>query len=348
MTHLARRYAVPALEEWISYVLKSSGVPTEHAGSAAQLLLRSDLRGYETHGIARLPTYVARLRAKEFNPTPAMRHSTSPGLVIFDSDGAMGHVAAPLAIDVGLQALQQHASVFVSLRDCGHLGALGIHVLRAAEAGAFCIAGQMTPPRLAMPGFSGAAIGHNPIAFACPVPRHEPIVFDVACSVAARGHIMKAAREGSAIPEGWAVDAEGNSTTIASAALEGNLLPMAGHKGLGIAMMIQCLAGMFGAPGPVSKAAATTEGAGGRQPGFFWLLAPNAANNGPAFQAMMHDWIAYFTKAGGAQARLPGLRGAALERTSRKSGIVLPPAVESELFSLGKNLNLSFPDPLLT
>jgi LDH2 family malate/lactate/ureidoglycolate dehydrogenase len=86
------------------------------------------------------------------------------------------------------------ASVFIAVRACGHLAALGIHALRAAEAGALCIIGQRTPPLLALPGFQRAAIGHNPIAFGCPVPDGDPIIFDVACSVAARGHILLAAR----------------------------------------------------------------------------------------------------------------------------------------------------------
>lgn len=344
MTAPATRYAVAALERWVSTVLCRTGVPPQHAATAAGLLVRSDLRGYETHGIARLPTYVERLRAKEFNPAPVMRHLTSPGLVVFEADGAMGHVAAPAAIDVGLEALQQHASVFVSLRDCGHLGALGIHALRAAEAGAFCIAGQLTPPRLAMPGFPQAAIGHNPIAFSCPYPGKDPIVFDIACSVAARGHIMRAAREGRPIPDGWAVDRNGKPTTDAKAALQGNLVPMAGHKGLGMAMMIQCLAGAFGAPRPLASAAATTEGAGGSQPGFFWLLGTDAAGNGPAFESMMSDWTGYFLQAGGSHARLPGQRGAALERKTRQTGVALAAAVEAELRALGEKLGAPLPD----
>jgi LDH2 family malate/lactate/ureidoglycolate dehydrogenase len=340
------RYPVAALEAWVGDVLRRMAVPAGHAAIAARLLLRSDLRGYETHGVARLPVYVERLRTREFNPTPAMEHSAQAGLVVLDADGAMGHVAAPAAIDLGLQQLRRQACVFVAVRDCGHLGALGIHVLRAAEAGAFCLAGQQTPPRLAMPGFAAAAIGHNPIAFGCPLPGGEPLVFDIACSVAARGHIMKAAREGRPIPEGWAVDGGGQPTTDAQGALQGNLVPMGGHKGLGMAMMIQCLASAFGAPAPLGSAAATAEGAGGRQPAFFWLLAPDAAGNAGAFEGAMRDWTGYFLKAGGADARLPGTRGAALEREMQQSGISIASAVETELRSLGEGLGAPLPPPL--
>ncbi len=93
--------------------------------------------------------------------------------------------------------------MLVAVQSCGHLGALGIPALLAAEAGVFCMVGQRTPPVLGMEGFARAAIGHNPIAFGCPLPGAAPIVFDVACSVAARGHILLAAREGKPIPDDW-------------------------------------------------------------------------------------------------------------------------------------------------
>jgi len=118
------------------------------------------------------------------------------------------------------------------VRECGHLGALGIDALIAAEAGAFCVLGQRTPPLLALEGFTKVAIGHDPIAVGCPMPGPEPLVFDVACSVAARGHILLAAREGKPIPAGWAVDESRAPTTDAKRALKG-ALPMGGHKGIG-------------------------------------------------------------------------------------------------------------------
>lgn len=336
-------YPVFALEEWVQRVFQRMNVPPQHAATAAALLVRSDVRGYTTHGIGRLPAYVERLESGEFNPTPTMRPRVEAAVVELDADGAMGHVAAPTAIELGLAELQRYASVFISVRDCGHLGALGIHTLRAAEGGAFCLAGQRTPPRLAMPGFNAAAIGHNPISFACPLPGQDPIVFDIACSVAARGHIMKAAREGRPIPAGWAIDSNGDPTTDAEEALKGNLLPMAGHKGLGLAMLIQCLTTAFTVPGAAANRAATAKGAGGRQPAFFWLLAPDALGHRDAFRNAMNDWTGYFLDVGGEAARLPGHRGAALERRARENGLAFTPSVEGDLRTLGDKLGVPFP-----
>jgi LDH2 family malate/lactate/ureidoglycolate dehydrogenase len=164
--------------------------------------------------------------------------------------------------------------------------ALGIYALKAADAGALCLIGQRTPPALALPGFSGPAIGDNPIAFSCPNPNSHPIVFDVAYSVVAGGNIRIAAQEGEPIPNGWALDRAGKSTTNAKRALEGALLPFGGHKGIGIAMMVECLAGAVAASASSLYApdrhVIPEGGAPGRQSAFFFhdkagcLYAPQA------------------------------------------------------------------------
>jgi LDH2 family malate/lactate/ureidoglycolate dehydrogenase len=224
------------------------------------------------------------------------------------------------------------------MQSCGHLGALGIHTLLAAEGGAFSMMGQHTPPALAMEGFRGPAIGHNPIAFGCPLPGQAPIVFDVACSVAARGHVLLAAREGKPIPEGWALDARGRPTTDAQLALEGSLMPMSGHKGMGIAMMVECLAGALAA----SVASLGTPRGDAMQDAFLWLVRPEAYAGREAFDEYMRQWTQTYVSAS-ADARLPGMRGDAIEREARVHGMTLPAAIAQELAALGERLGLPLP-----
>jgi LDH2 family malate/lactate/ureidoglycolate dehydrogenase len=199
--------------------------------------------------------------------------------------------------------------------------------------------GQHTPPALAMEGFRGPAIGHNPIAFGCPRPGHAPIVFDVACSVAARGHILLAAREGDPIPEGWALDAEGQPTTDAKRALGGSLLPMGGHKGIGIAMMVECLAGALAAAAP----APPPQRREAMQAAFLWLVRPDQYAQSPAFGHYMDEWTQTYCAAGGDGVRLPGERGDALERQAREEGVLLPASIADELRALGDRLRVGFP-----
>ncbi|MFM0208684.1 Ldh family oxidoreductase [Paraburkholderia sediminicola] len=326
-----------ALEHWTSAVFETCNVPPAQAAEAASVLVRSELRGYGTHGMTRLVSYVERLQSDAFNPLPTIRNRAFPGGIVVDADGAMGQLAGPYAVRLGLDALKTSASVLIVIQACGHLGALGIHTLLAAEGGAFSMMGQHTPPALAMEGFRGAAIGHNPIAFGCPRPGRTPIVFDVACSVAARGHILLAARDDEPIPEGWALDAEGQPTTDAKRALGGSLLPMGGHKGIGIAMMVECLAGALTAAAPAPQRRAAMQGA------FLWLVRPEQYAEQSAFGDYMNDWTETYRAAGGDGARLPGERGDALERQARVEGVTLPASIAKELRALGDRLRVSFP-----
>jgi len=221
VTALTATFRPADLGAWAAAILRERGMPHAYAAAAADLIVRSDLRGRATHGVARLPSYVEMIDQGLLNPRPSMRHEERAGAIVFEADGALGHVAAPEIIERGLAALRNQASVLVVAREVGHLGALGIHALAAAEAGVFCVVGQQAPPVMAMRGFTRPALGNNPIAFGCPVPGGDPLVFDMACSEAARGHILLAAREGRAIPEEWAVDEAGEPTTDPERALRG-------------------------------------------------------------------------------------------------------------------------------
>ncbi|MBL8383226.1 MAG: Ldh family oxidoreductase [Burkholderiales bacterium] len=337
------RYRAADLESWTAAVFRAAGTTDADAGTIARALVRSDLRGYRTHGLTRVASYVQRFAEGEFNPRPRIDVQTREGTIVVDADGALGHVAAPVAQAAAQAQLAARGQVFVAVRECGHLGALGLHALAAAEHGMFCILGQRTPPLLAMEGFTEPGIGHNPIAFGCPVAGRDPLVFDIACSVAARGHILLAAREGRPIPAGWAVDRHGRPTTDAREAADGMLLPAGGHKGVGIAMMVECLAGAFTATADSLErfvARVPAAGAVGRQGAFFWFLDPGGFAGRAVFDAYTARWTGIYEGAGG---RLPGTRGARLERAGRADGLALAPDIERELRALGERLGIPFP-----
>ncbi|HTO46212.1 MAG TPA: Ldh family oxidoreductase [Burkholderiales bacterium] len=334
------------LQRWSTAVLVAGGMQHAHGAAAASLIVRSDIRGRATHGVARLGSYVEMMNQGLLNPRPRMSHDERHGAIVFEADGALGHVAAPEIIALGIAALRTQGNVLVVVREIGHLGSLGIHALAAAEAGAFCLVGQQAPPVMAMPGFTRAALGNNPIAFACPMPNGDPLVFDMACSEAARGHILLAARERRAIPEGWAVDEAGEPTTDPQRALRGALLPAGGHKGMGIAMMVEVLAAALGAnaasmarPRPRAR-----EGGGSSRVGaFFWFVDPGVFGNPALFDAYMEQWTGFYLASGREAGRLPGQRAAALERAARETGIQLSGATVRELRVLGENLGVPFP-----
>lgn len=337
------------LQSWCTAVLERVGVPEEHALYTAQTMLRTDMRGIRTHGITRLASYLEKIQAKEVNTQAhiVIEDSSSFSITI-QADGALGQVAMHYALEAGLKQLETKGMVIAQIQECGHLGALGIYAREAAKAGAFCLLMQRTPPLLALEGFIAPAVGNNPLAYAYPVLDREPVVFDMACSVAARGHILLKARKNEPIPEGWALNNEGDPTTDPHEALLGALLPSAGHKGLGMAMLVECLAGGLTATGNSIQAlkdftTVPVQGAQGRQNAFMLLLNPNAISQG-YFAEYMQAWTQSFEQLGGEKARLPGQRGDELEQQALSTDrLEIDSAIYAELTDIGQNLQLPVP-----
>lgn len=340
-----RTAAAGPLTGWVESVLLHAGVRAEHATLAAKAMVRTELRGISTHGLTRLSSYLEKMRSGEVNSSPSIRIQRTPGICTMDADGALGQVAATLAVQESMAMLETEASVICRIRDCGHLGALGLYALMAAEHGYMALVFQRTPPLMALPGYAERAVGNNPIAFGCPVPGRPPLVFDMACSVAARGHILLAAREKREIPPEWALDAAGYPTTDAEAALEGSLLPMAAHKGMGLAIMAECLAGALAGGEPESRQkmqSTPRSGAAGSQSTLIWLVNPERAGS-ESFADYMNEWAAGFQRRGGEQARLPGERAAASEQTALADGLHIPSALARELELVGRETGLPPP-----
>ena len=200
-----------------------------------------------------------------------------------------------------------------------------------------------------MPGFTRPANRPQPDRLRLPHARDRtPIVFDIACSVAARGHILLAAREGRPIPAGMGARRSGAPTTDTQRALRGMLLPVGGHKGIGIAMMVECLAGALAATADsIATANATrfpTGGAAGRQGAFFGWCGPARSSMPGCIGDYMSEWTTTYLEAGGDDARLPGASG---RRGSKARGAnaasSCPHAVEQELRGVGARLRVPFP-----
>lgn len=342
------RHSAGALISWAARILETADVPAADALVTAQLLVRSDLRGFGTHGLARLTSYMERLRTNDFNARAQIRFERQNAVWIVEADGALGQVAGQRVVDEASSFLIDQPMLWVTLRESGHLGALGMFALAAAERGNICLLGQRTPPLLGLPGFRRRALGHNPFAFGAPVgDGNPPFVLDMACSVAARGHILLAEREGKPVPGNWALNTQGVPTTNAAEAAAGMLQPAGDYKGMAIAMMIECLAAGLAATetsnaSPVMSLAAS--GAMSRASAFFLFLNPALIGEKAAFASYMKHWIAYYTQAGAEHARIPGARGAETERMGRDEGLRYAATIEAELRALGHSTDIPFPE----
>lgn len=341
------RYPIAEVISWSSKILERAGVPKKESEITAEVLVRTDARGFRTHGLTRLRSYMEKLQSGEVSPAAEITSEINGSYGVVEANTALGQVAGTFAVDRAVQATDSQPLAAVTLRNAGHLGALGVLVLRAAEAGRVALVMQATPPIITMPGAGDPMLGNNPFAIAAPRTNGPPIVVDMACSVAARGNIVLAARAGQPIPEGWAVDEGGEPTTNANAALKGALLPFAGHKGLGMSIIVELLAGSLS--GRPFEASLNKDGqvrvAAGHLNAIFLVFNPDLMIGRTAYDAHVSAWTSHF-KSAGKGARIPGERAHMAEVSAISEGITFQPDIVNDLKLLGMEHELPFPQGL--
>ncbi|HEY0571015.1 MAG TPA: Ldh family oxidoreductase [Enterovirga sp.] len=230
-------------------VLTRVGVSDEQAAEIIENLVEADLRGVESHGVVRLPIYAERLAAGATNPRPQIRVvRETPTSLVIDGDNGMGQWVGVRAMERAISKAKENggACTFVSVRNSNHYGAAAYYAEMACPHDmvgfSYTIGGinHMVPW-----GGAEAMLGNNPFAVAMPAGEERPIVLDMACSVAARGKIIVAAKEGRPIPGDWAVGPDGQPTTDAVEALKGFVQPVGGPKGYALTLMIGLLSTML-------------------------------------------------------------------------------------------------------
>jgi LDH2 family malate/lactate/ureidoglycolate dehydrogenase len=239
--------AAVALRGVCTEMLVKHDVPHEDAETIARCLVEADLRGVETHGVVRLPHYLNRVRLGLIKPRPDIRtQRSSPVAVGMDGDNGFGFVIATRAMEEAIAMARAFGIGLVSVKHSNHFGMAASYVLQALRAGMMSLV--FTNASSAMPPWGGRdpILGTSPFAAGAPGGKLPPFVVDMAPAVAARGKIRLAAKRGERIPEGWALDKEGRSTTDPQAALDdGVVLPMAGPKGSALSMMMDVFGGVF-------------------------------------------------------------------------------------------------------
>lgn len=230
----------------VQSILLNHGVPIERATLVADSLVLADLRGVDSHGINRLPSYITRLEAGLLEPNPQLQFDIrTPVMALLDAKNTFGFVAGSLAIDKGIEMASMFGLGVVAVKHSNHYGMASTYLLRAIRKGyaafAFTNASRSMPPW----GGRSPLFGTSPFAVGLPGGEKGDFVLDMSPSVAARGKIRKAARRGESIPLGYALDENGRDTTDPEAALRGVVLPIGGPKGSGIAMMMDIFGGLL-------------------------------------------------------------------------------------------------------
>ncbi|WP_274425354.1 Ldh family oxidoreductase [Chelativorans sp. YIM 93263] len=235
------------LEELAASMLAMQDVPEADAERIAACLVLADLRGLPSHGIARLPVYAERLRRGLVKPRPNLNlDEPTPVCARLDGDDGFGFVIATRAMDEAMERAQTYGIGMISAFRSTHFGMAACYLLQAVEKGFAAFIFTNASPAMPVWGGREPFLGTSPFAFAAPGTDKVPsIVLDMATSVVARGKIRRAAAKGEPIPEGWALDKEGNPTTDARAAYEGIVLPLAGPKGSGLSLMMEVMGGVM-------------------------------------------------------------------------------------------------------
>ncbi len=267
-----RRFSGAVLRQTVGQIFAACGMDSGDADLLADSLVHADLRGIHSHGVLRVPDYVAKLTRDGVDPRgrPHVVADAGAALVV-DADNAMGQIAGRLAMDQAIERARDINVALVAVRGSNHCGALDWYTKRAAAADMIGIAGTNALPTMAPWGGSEKIIGLNPISLAVPGAKSATLLLDIALGATAHGKIRIYAQKGQAIPEGWAFDAEGRPTTDAVAALEGLIQPIGAHKGLGLAMMVGILSSVLSGAGYGTESGNMVDGAISGADGQFYL-----------------------------------------------------------------------------
>ena len=232
------------LQSFTQQVFERWGVQPEHAEIEAELLVWANLRGVDSHGVLRVPLYLGWLDDGVMNPRPNIRvENETPATILIEADFALGPVVTTMAMRRVIEKAKDVGIGWCVIRNTTHQGAMGYYSLMAAKEDMAGIAIVCSPPGMAPAGARAAGVHNSPIAISVPGNRRSPLTLDMATSVAAGGKVDLARDKGIPIPEGWALDAQGNSTTDPK--LADILLPFGGPKGSGLALMFECLASLM-------------------------------------------------------------------------------------------------------
>ncbi len=346
MTMTAAAVDPQKLLEFAAAVYAGQGVPESAARLMADTLVQADLWGHQSHGVLRLGWYLDRLRNQVMTPLTRPEFVVDAGgIALIDGHDGIGHVLAQLAAEEAIKRARVHGIAAVGVRMSNHFGTCMYYTLMGARAGCVMLLTSNGGPAMAPWGGRKKIVGTNPWSIAAPAGRHAPFVVDMANTGVARGKIYLARNRRQPIPEGWAITADGAPTTDPQAAIDGIILPMAGHKGYAIAAMVDMLSGVLTGSGFLSAVHSPYQTADKSRCGHFFIAINIAALQPLAeFNARMEQWVAEVKAVPLAQGCdevfYPGEIEARNDARHRVQGIALPGDTIADLKRIAKETGL--------
>ena len=318
------------LIDFATAVYQSVGMPEPDARLVADTLVQADLWGHQSHGVLRLGWYLDRVRNKVMNPVTTPEFVVNAGsIAVIDGHDGVGHVLTRLAQNEAVKRAKAHGMGAVAVRNSNHFGTCMYYTMSGARDGCVMLLTSNGGPAMAPWGGRKKIVGTNPWSVATPAGRHAPFAVDMACTGVARGKIYLARQRREQIPLGWAINAAGEPTTDPQEAIDGIILPMAGHKGYAIAAMVDVLSGVLTGSGFLSKVFSPYKTADKSNCGHL-MVALNVEAFMPLaeFNERMEAWVAEVKSAplakGYDEVFYPGEMEANNDLKNRRDGLALP------------------------
>ncbi len=360
----SQTYSPILLQELVQNIFLKMGCAPADATQAANVLISADLRGIDSHGVARLNGYVRLMDLKRLNPAPAVQivHET-PSTAVLDGDAGLGLVVAPKAMEIAIQKAAQIGTGWVAIRNSNHFGIAGYHTMLALPHNMIGFAMTNAGPLVAPTFSKDKLLGTNPISVAIPAQEEPPFVLDMATTTAAYGKLEILQRKSQPTPTGWVQDANGESVTDAHAVKKGGaLLPLGGdrehgsHKGYGLGAWVDIFSGVLSGAnyGPWVPPFATAgfmnsaeQLVGSGTGHFVGAMRVDAFRPAAEFKQHMDRWIRSFRNAtpvaGQEHVLIPGDPERLLEQERREKGIPILPVVIDSLKELAQRFEVRWP-----
>ncbi|HET7097452.1 MAG TPA: Ldh family oxidoreductase [Casimicrobiaceae bacterium] len=327
--------SLDTLQDVATRALAGAGANATMASTTAAALVYAEARGLASHGLSRVPQYATHLTngRADGTATPEIVR-TKGGTALVDAKCGLAFPACALAVDEAIRRARELGVAYTGVTNSHHFGAAAYHLERVGEAGIVGLAFGNSPAAMAVAGGRRPLLGTNPIAAVFPRAGGPALMIDLSLSEVARGKVMVAAKEGKAIPLGWALDRDGKPTRDAAAALEGSMLPMGGAKGAMLAVIVELLVtALTGAAiGFEASSFFVDEGNRPRIGQAFLAIDPDALCGNSAYRERVETLVTAMLEDPGV--RLPGGRRRALAEKAGKEGVMVSDALLSQLHSL--------------
>ncbi|MPZ47653.1 MAG: Ldh family oxidoreductase [Betaproteobacteria bacterium] len=343
-----RRVPAARLQAFIERACRKVGIPAEDAAVIGELMTRADVNGSDGHGIFRLPQYIRRIEGGAVNVRPNIRIvAEAPAMALVDGDNGMGHLVMRFAAETAIRKAKSAGVAWVGVHWSNHAGPAALYAsmpLAHDMIGIYLAVGNANH----LPAWGGLdmLLSTNPVAVAIPALHENPVVLDMATTVAAYGKVKTKAQRGETMPEGWMIDRKGQPLTDPNRADEGFLLPIGGYKGYGLALVFGLLAGTLNGAAmgrdvvDFNKDDTTPTNTGHAIVAIDVKVFGDLTDFKRRVDALIRDLRASERLPGVDAIRIPGEGSQRAREERARSGVPVPPALRTALDTLASKLRI--------